>query len=235
MHRLSLASVAALAVLAAPAGAATRTYIITDFDNVRLEGPIDVIIASGRGVSARGEGDADMLARVDLSVSARTLVIRLKPSPYEARRDRNAGPAKLFVTVPVVRRVQLSGAGSLKVSGLDKLKAEVLASGSGAISISGIATDMLGVVQTGAGSIALAGKAKNLDIHVAGSGNLAAGDLVASDFNLMMEGSAAVTGAADRSAKILATGPGSVVVTGKAACTVSRTGSGSVTCGGKIF
>ena len=125
MHHLTLAGLAALAVAAAPAGAATRGYIVTDFDNLRLEGPVEVFVETGRGASARGEGDADMLARVDLAVSARTLVVRLKPSPYEARRERQSGPAKLFLTAPVLRRIQLTGAGSVRARGLDKLNAEV--------------------------------------------------------------------------------------------------------------
>jgi hypothetical protein len=236
MHKLIPAALAVLTAFAAPASAATRTYIVTDFDNLRLEAPIEVVVTSGRGVSARGEGDANTLSRIDLAVSARTLTIRLKPSPYEARRDRNDGPAKLFVSVPVLRHLQLAGAGSLKVSGgLDKLQAEILASGSGSVAVSDIATDRLGVVQTGSGAIAITGKAKRLDIHVAGSGALAAGALASSDLGVLLEGSATIEAAADRSVKILATGPGSVTVAGKAACTVSRAGSGSVLCGGKSY
>jgi len=234
MHRLTLTTLlAGCAALAAPVGAATRSFIVTDFDNVRMEAPIEATVTSGSGVSARGEGDADMLERVDMSVSARTLVIRLKPSMNEARRSRNSDTARLFITVPVVRRVQLSGPGSLKVTGLDKLNAEVLASGSGALAINGIATDNLGVVQTGSGAMQLSGRAKKLDVHLTGSGSFAAGGLASDDLSLTLEGSGAAEATADRGATIVARGSGSVEVRGKGACSVNSSGSGSVNCGAK--
>jgi hypothetical protein len=227
-HRLiALAALAA----AVPAGAATRNYIVTDFDTVRLEGPIEVDVRTGRGVSARGEGDADLLERIDLQVSARVLTIRLKPAFTEARRAPSTAPARLTLGVPNLRRIQLSGAGSLKADGLDRLRAEVVSSGSGSLAVSGIASDNLTVVQVGPGSVQLAGRAKSVAMQVSGSGSLAAGRLVASDLDLAVEGAGSVAASADRSAKIIATGSGSVAIAGKAACTVRQSGSGTVNCG----
>jgi len=230
MHRRLIALAALLG--AAPAGAATRTYIVTDFDTVRLEGPIEVDVRTGKGVSARGEGDADLLERVDLNVSARVLTIRLKPALYEARRGPSPASVRLTLGVPNLRRVQLSGAGSLKADGLDKLRAEVASSGSGSLAISGIASDNLTVAPLGSGSVQLAGKAKSVAMQVSGSGSLAAGGLAVSDLNLVVEGAGSVAASADRTAKIVATGSGSIAVTGKAACTVRQSGSGVVSCGG---
>ena len=234
MHHRLIAR-AALALLAtSPAHAATRGFIVTDFDSLRLEGPIEVSIETGRGVSARGEGDADLLDRLDLAVSARVLTIRLKRSPFESRETRN-GPLRLTLTAPTLRRLQLSGAGSIKAKGLDKLRAEVISAGSGSIAVAGIATDTLSVAQLGSGAIALAGAAKSLTMRVSGSGSLDAKTLTAADLDLTLDGSASVTLVADRTAKIAATGPGSITITGKAACTVRHTGSGAVTCGARSY
>ncbi len=226
----------AVAMLAAsPAQAATRGFIVTDFDSLRLEGPIDVTIDTGRGVSARGEGDADLLERLDLSVSARVLTIRLKRSPFESRRETTSGPLRLTLTAPTLRRLQLAGSGSIKARGLDKLRAEIMAAGSGSIAVSGIASDTLSVVQAGSGAIALAGAVKSLTIRVSGSGSLDAKALTAADLDLSLDGSASVDLSTDRTAKIVAAGPGSVIVTGKAACTVRHSGSGAVRCGGRSY
>lgn len=228
-------ALAALLLAASPAQAATRGFIVTDFDSLNLEGPIDVTIETGRGVSARGEGDADLLERLDLSVSARVLTIRLKRSPFESRRETTSGPLRLILTAPTMRRLQLAGSGSIKARGLDKLRAEVMSAGSGSIAVSGIASDTLSVVQIGSGAMALAGTAKSLTVRVSGSGSLDAKALSAADLNLTSDGSASVELAAARMAKIVAVGPGSVAVTGKATCTVRQSGSGAVRCGGRSY
>lgn len=226
----------AAALSASGAGAAaTRSYIVTDFESMRLEGSIDVTVQTGRGISARGEGDADALERVDLNVSGRQLTIRLKPALFEARRDKPTGPIKILITVPELRRAQLSGSGSLRVTGLSKTRAEVASIGSGSLSVSGIDTDDLGVIQLGSGSLQLAGKAKTAKMQVSGSGALDGKALAVADLMLTSDGASSIAVRADRAAKIIATGSGNLLVEGKAACTVSHTGSGVIRCGGKTY
>ncbi len=219
----------------APAAAATRSYIVTDFNALRVEAPIEVVVESGRGVSAKGEGDADMLARLDFAVSAQTLTVRLVRSPYESRRERPDGPVRLHLTVPSLRRAQLSGSGNLKVSGLDRLRAELGSAGSGNLSVTGIQSDNLAITQAGSGTVTVAGRTNKLTVQTVGSGQLDGKALAAIDVGLAVEGSGSVDLAASRSAKVIATGSGTVTVTGKAACTVSHAGSGSVSCGGKSY
>jgi hypothetical protein len=230
-----LIALAGLMLLPAGAQAATRSYIVTDFDSLRLEGPIDVSVQTGRGAAARGEGDRDLLERVDLSVSARVLTIRLKPSPYEARRSGAADTIRLSISVPALRRIQLSGAGSLRSVGLGKGRAEIMMAGSGALDISGIDADTLSLAQFGTGSVLLAGKAKSAGLRVSGAGALDGKALSVTDLDLKLEGAAMVETSAVRTAKIVAVGPGSVIVEGKAACTVSHAGSGAVRCGGRDY
>jgi hypothetical protein len=224
-----------LSVIPAAAGAANRTYIITDFDSLRLEAPIDVAVETGRGISARGEGDGDVLERVELDVSARVLSIRLKSSPYEGRKSATSGMTRLVLTVPALRRIQLSGAGALRAKGLDRARAEILSAGSGSIAVTDIDSDTLNVALVGSGSVALAGKAKSVVMRVSGAGALDAKALSASDLDLRLDGAAAVAVKADRVAKIVAAGPGSILVGGKAACTVNHSGSGAVSCGGSSY
>jgi len=224
----------ALVLFPAAAPAATRSYIVTDFDSLRVEAPIDVMVQAGRGVTARGDGDRDVLERVDLTVSARVLTIRLKPSPYEGRRG-GAATARLSLTVPALRRIQLTGAGSLQASGLAGSRAEIIAAGDGALSVTRVDSDVLSVTQLGSGSVALAGKVKGLTLRVSGAGALDAAALAAADLDLRLDGPASVTAQADRAARIVAVGPGSVTVAGKGACTVNHVGSGTVTCGGASY
>ncbi|MBT2188966.1 head GIN domain-containing protein [Sphingobium nicotianae] len=226
---------AGLLLAAAPAQAATRGFIVTDFDSLRLEAPIDISIETGRGISARGEGAAELLERIDLTVSARVLTIRLRPSPFDTRGASNSGPVRLTLSAPNLRRIQLSGAGSIRARGLDKLRAEVMSTGSGSIAISGIESDTLTVGLLGSGAMQLAGNAKSLNVRVSGSGAFDAKALKAADLDLTLDGSANADVTADRTAKIVAIGPGSIAVAGKAACTVRHAGSGTVRCGTQTY
>lgn len=227
----------AMALMLAPAAAsaATRSYIVTDFDSLRVDAPIDISVETGRGISAHGEGDRDVLERIDLTVSARVLTVRLKPSPYEGRKGAAANTARLSLTVPGLRRIQLTGAGSLRATGLDRGRAEILAAGSGSLVIGSVDSDVLDVTQLGSGSLVLAGKAKNVVLRVSGAGELDAAALAASDLDLRLDGPASVTARVDRAARIIAIGPGSVTVAGKGACTVNHAGSGTVSCGGASY
>jgi len=232
---LCCAVAAALVLAPADAQAATRSYIVTDFDSLRVDAPIDVSVETGRGISARGEGDRDVLERIDLTVSARVLTVRLKPSAYEGRRGAAAGSARLSLTVPGLRRVQLTGAGSLRATGLDRGRAEILAAGSGSLTIGGVDSDVLDVTQLGSGSLVLAGKARNVVLRVSGAGSLDAAALAAADLDLRLDGPASVAARADRAARIVTIGPGSVTIAGKGACIVNHAGSGTVSCGGTSY
>jgi len=229
------AMVMAGALLSAAAPAATRSYIVTDFDSLRVDAPIDVAVATGRGISAQGEGDRDLLDRIDLTVSARVLTVRLKPSSYEGRRHATAGAARLNLTVPGLRRVQLTGAGSLQATGLNRSRAEIIAAGNGHLAIAGVDSDVLDVTQLGSGSVTLAGKARSLTMRVSGAGALDASALTVADLDVRLDGSASVAARADRAAHVVAIGPGGVTVTGKGACTVNHAGSGTVSCGGASY
>jgi len=217
------------------AQAATRSYIVTDFDVVRLEAPIAVTVQTRHGTTARGEGDADLLERIDLGVNGRILTIRLKKSPFEGRRSDNEGAARLTLTVPSLRRVQLAGAGTLSVDGLSGQNSEILVAGTGTLSASGVDADTLSVAQQGAGSLKLAGKAKKVILQLSGTGEADASALTAADLEVTAEGAGTVRSLATRSAKIVAVGPASVTVDGSPACTVNHAGSGQIVCAGKDF
>jgi len=237
LNRLVLAALLPSAglLLAPAAQAATRSYIVTDFDSVRLEAPIAVAVQAGRSVTARGEGDAALLARLDLSVSGRVLTIRLKPAPFEGRRTDETAATRLFLTAPALRRAQLSGSGALVVNGMRAQNAEVVSAGSGMLSVANIASDALTVRQQGAGSLRLAGRAGNLTLQNSGSGTIEAATLTAADLDITAEGAGTVHALATRAAKVTAIGAATVTVDGHPACSVRHAGGGTVNCGGRSF
>lgn len=241
MHKLMKPVLAALALSGSltlaggAAQAATRTYIVTDFDSVRVEAPIAVAVQTRRGVTARGEGDTDLLERIDLSVSSRVLTVRLKRSPFEGSRSGEGANVRLFLTVPALRSAQLSGSGTLAIEGFAAQNARIVAAGSGMLSAAGVNADVLTVLQQGSGAVRLLGKAAKATVQLSGSGSIDTSALTAPDIEVTAEGAGSVKALATRSAKVVAIGPAAVTVDGHPACTVRHAGSGPVVCAGEDY
>jgi hypothetical protein len=220
---------------ASAANAASRSYIVSDFNSIRVEAPIAVAVLARAGVTARGEGDAQMLERIALTVSGGVLTVRLKPSAFEGARGGENMPVKLFLSAPALRSAMLAGSGTLVVQGLRAARSEVIAAGSGALRVSGIDSANLSVAQMGAGELHLAGKAGDAAMRFSGTGAVKAGGLTVADLDVTAEGSGTSQLLATRSARIVAIGAANVAVDGHPACTVRHIGSGTVACGGAAF
>src|SRR5690606_1830762 len=113
---------------AAGAHAASQPYIVTGFDSIRVNAPVRVVVTTGGGVSARGEGDRDSLDRLELSNSGSLLTVRLKtPEPG----TKSKGPVTLTLSTGQLKRIALSGGGSITIDRLKGLSADLALAGSG--------------------------------------------------------------------------------------------------------
>ncbi|CAN5288905.1 head GIN domain-containing protein [soil metagenome] len=233
MKGLIPATLALSAMLtAAPALAATQPYTITSFDSIRVNAPVRVVIATGAGVSARGEGSRDALDRVDLTVSGTVLTVRMK-APQAG--EKAAGPVTLTLSTGQLGRVLLSGGGSVAVDRMKGLRGDLVLAGGGDIAVGAVALDRLDVVVTGSGRVTLAGMAGVFNADVSGPGALAAEGLKTKQAKLVSTGPGSIVLTAATSADINARGSGDVTVTGKAACKVYRGGTGRIVCGGEDY
>jgi hypothetical protein len=227
-HRLILAVAAILCGSGAPA--ATRTYTVTSFDRVRVEGPFQVTIQSGRGSSARAEGpDSRMLERVRLEVVGRTLVIR---------RDRDTLPGgslagiRIVATTPALMSAAVMGSGTLSVEAVRSARFDASVSGTGGLEVASIDADSVTISATGNGRAKFAGRARQVRGLIQGAGTIDGSGLAADDVAVTSAGASDVTLAARRSAKVVASGSGRVVILGTPACTVTSEGSVEVSCAG---
>lgn len=220
-----------VALLAQPAAAATQGYTITRFDSIRVDAPVRVVVTTGMGVTAKGEGDRDALDRVDLAVSGNMLVIRMKPRPLGAKGG--GGPVTLRLSTDDLRRAMLSGGGSLTIDRMRGARGEIVLAGGGDVTVGTVALDQANVLLSGGGRVTLTGKAGRADIRISGPGALMAEGLVVRDATLANEGTGSITVTASGTADIRASGAGDVIVAGKAACKVVHNGAGRVLCGGE--
>jgi hypothetical protein len=230
---LPLALLALLALAAAvPAAAAERTYSITDFDKVQVDGPYRVTLTTGRSSAARAEGSAEALDHVSIDVQGGTLRVRRNRSAWGSYPGSGEGPVAVTLATRDLRSAAVVGSGSLDVDRAKGLRVDLSVSGSGRLNVAAVESDNLVVGLLGGGRLTLSGRTKQLRATVQGSGDLAAAGLSADDAQIGSDTAGSVVVAVARTAKVTSTGAGDVEIVGSPTCTVDSKGSGRVSCGG---
>ncbi|HEX7876525.1 MAG TPA: DUF2807 domain-containing protein [Sphingobium sp.] len=229
--RTMLAGMAAVA-MAAPAEAATRGFTVTSFDAIRVDAPVEVIVTTGAGASARAEGDQALLDRLKVDVSGRLMAVtmeRARPG------EKSGGRATLRLSTGAIGRVVLTGGGSVSVSRMKGLRGDIVLGGNGDVSVAAVDVDQLNLSVAGAGRATLAGRAGIANVRVNGPGAVMAEGLRARQAVVSNDGPGNVALTVEVTAKVTASGSGDVTVVGKAACQVENRGTGRISCGGEAY
>jgi hypothetical protein len=192
MIRTAFAFAVALvtSTLAAPAVAATRSYTVTSFDRVRVDGPYSVQLSTGRSPFARATGSPRALDGLSVQVEGRTLIIRRNPSTWGGYPSQTAEPVVLSVGTHDLSSASLNGAGSLLIDRVKGLTFELSAQGAGRADIGEVQADRLVVALAGTVSSQVSGKALKLTGTVRGASRLDASGLATKDAVLSAEGPA---------------------------------------------
>ena len=232
MTRFPPVPLAALALfLAIPAAAAERTYPVSDFDRIQVEGPFEVTLATGRSTHVRASGTADALERLSVEVEGRTLHIRSNRSAWGGYPGQTPAPVRVDAATSDLARASMLGSGSLAIDKARAMRIDLSLGGSGRLIVGAIDTDNLVVALLGSGKIGVSGHAKQMRATVQGSGDLDGKALTAEDVQLVTDTAGTIVLGGARSAKIIAQGPGDVTIGGAPACTVENKGAGTVRCG----
>ncbi|WP_380942075.1 GIN domain-containing protein [Sphingomonas floccifaciens] len=226
MYRVAVLLPALL--IAAPARADDRAYMLTDFDAVRVEGPYEVTVATGRAPRAVASGAARSFETVDVRVENRTLVVRAGLEAWGGYPGAKAAAPRIAVTVPAVRTANVTGGGRLTIDRMAGQTVTLQLLGAGSIAVGAAKADRLEAGVVGAGTITLGGTAQRARLIANGAGSIDAAGLTADALFVDWQsvGSARVT--ARYTAEVYARGQGPVEVLGKAACKVA--GAGPVSC-----
>ena len=219
------------ALLASPAAAAERSFSVTSFDRIRVEGPFAVTVATGKPVSARVIGEADSLERATVRVEGRTMIVRPNISNWGGNSGRQGAAPRIVLTTPDLTTASLIGSGSLEIDRMKGMRATVSAEGSGRLTVRQIDADIASLAIAGAGAIEAGGKVRQAGAVARGVAEIRAADLAVADLTVTSESAGAVRLQASRSAKVNALGMGAIEVGGTAACEVRQTGGGPVRCG----
>ena len=230
MSKTAAILVSALAMLAAsPAAAAERTFSVTSFDRIRVDGPFKVTLTTGVAPFARVTGSSAAIDRVSVDVQGTTLVVRPSLSSWGGYPGAATGPAEILLGTHDLSQAWLNGAGSLSIDRVRGLMFGFDLQGSGSIAIANMDVDQLRVGLNGAGSATLSGKAPKLTAIVRGVSSLDAGALQVKDAAIGAEGPAQVKASITGTLKLDARGTSSIDIAGNPSCTVTAQGSATVT------
>ena len=171
-----VASIATLALVASLAGCkvvpesfkgtpVTEDRAVTTFDSIELRGIGDITVVAGEELSLSVRADESVIAGVRTSVEGTTLVISQTDKANNAR-------VEIIIHAPTLSSVEVLGAGSITVSGLDEERFAIAVAGAGDATVSGRATTVVAVL-SGAGSIDASGlKGTDVTARLTGVGEL---------------------------------------------------------------
>lgn len=226
-----LALVSLLALTAASAADDARSYMVTGFDRIRVNGPFEVEIMSG-GNTASATGEPAALDRLSVRVQGSTLVVNSGTVGFERRSGDAPRATRIRIAAPLLRAVSANGGAQVRVAEMRAARVDLAIEGTGSLDVSGIRADQLFVAHNGMGTLSLAGTAASLRIRGAVAGTVDAAGLLANDATLLWESRGALTVGVRYTAQITANGQGPVTIIGKPFCTIR--GTAPVVCEGTV-
>ncbi len=233
-NRNRFATLVLAAVLLSPqsVAAADRTYLMGSFDDIIVIGDMQVNLTTGKAPSAKASGDPRMLDALRIERTGRTLKIRMQ----QVLNNDKAVPAKEPLIVNIanarVRNIALRGNAVIKVNAIEEqAQAQIGINGGGEIQVGKLNADTLAVDLSGPGNISVvSGRVRSSRVIIQGTGTYAAPGLSTRTLRLTQNGNANSSASVEEKADILNTGAGSIQITGKGLCFISKAGDATITC-----
>jgi Putative auto-transporter adhesin, head GIN domain len=192
-------------------------------DGVNLGFNGNVVLTPGNMQKIVIEGQQNIIDNIKKEVKGGTWDI------YFVKKVKEAKPVTVYITLPTVEELDLSGSGSLrstaKFTGINEI--EIAVSGSGEITFDYEANETE-VNLSGSGKINLSGASKMIEINISGSGDVFAEQLTATEGEINISGSGDARVKVNGELETSISGSGDVRYTGNASVRSSISGSGTV-------
>lgn len=222
-----------LALATAAASAAERRVDLSSFERIRVEGPFQVTLATGRSPRGMVSGDARVLDRIELRQDGTTLVVRgpLSEAGATARAaPPTPAPTLTLTTLNLVSAAMLGG-GVLTITGGKGQRLDASVTGPGTITWTGATAEQVNALVIGNGAITLGGRASAARMLINGAGKIAADTLQTDAVTIRVDGPGEVAARARYTATITNAGLGHVTVAGTPKCEIKSAAGGPVSCG----
>lgn len=207
----------------------TRSFAVSAFDAVSLEGSDDVHVVRGAAMSVVANGTPAVLDKLDIRVEGSMLKIGRKRSNWGMSWQRDKG-ATITVTVPAITAAAVAGSGDMSVDSVDGDAFTAAVAGSGALRLASLSVKRAKLSVAGSGDLMAIGTADDSSLSTAGSGDIDAIRLASRRVTASAVGSGNIQASASESATISIAGSGDVAVRGTEKCVISKIGSGEASC-----
>lgn len=229
--RLSMA-VVLMAFLLIPAvtKADEQTRKVDPFSEISLRISAKVHLEQGSKYNLEIVAKPSTLDEIITEVKDGKLIIRF-PNKNYFWKTFQPGEVTIYVTMPEIKGLGISGSGDIVADDLLKTKEiELAVSGSGNIRLSELAAERVTALISGSGDIVLAGSrdAQDLSVSISGSGNFKALDFSADDVSVKVSGSGNVGVGANKNLYVRLFGSGNVTYKGRPLIDQAISGSGKV-------
>jgi len=156
-----------------------------NFSAVKTSGSIDIEINSGDAISVSVENDDNLLQYVVTEVKNGALNVY-----YEDGYSINNDHVKVYVTVPSLDKVGVSGSGDITTQGILKnsKQIEMNVSGSGSIKAA-VDAPAIDISVSGSGDVSVSGHTKDFTSSTSGSGDINCGGLESENARVKIIGS----------------------------------------------
>lgn len=200
------------------------------FTDISLRVPASLHVRQGDIQKVEVEATRTALDELITEVNGRALVIRF-PTRQLLNRNFDPGKINIYVTVPEINALMLTGSGDILAE--DALTTRIMdlnVSGSGSIILNQLNADKVKAVISGSGDIVLKdGKeADEFNATISGSGNIKAASYEAREVSIRILGSGNSYIYSDGNIQVKIVGSGSVYYSGNPNIDSSIAGSGKV-------
>jgi hypothetical protein len=192
-------------------------------DGINLVFSGDVVLMQGNTQKVIVEGQQNIIDNIKREVKNGTWIIA------NEKQVKNAKMVTIYITLPKLEEVALSGSGAIKskgkFTGLSELEVSVVGSGNINLEYDSKATDLQ---ISGSGEITLAGSTGEFNVNISGSGDVNASNLASTSCHVNISGSGDAAVKVNGELKSNISGSGDVRYAGNANVTAKVSGSGTV-------
>ncbi len=201
----------------------SETRNVAPFDRVISGGDFKVLITCGDDFDVSVEAESNLLPYIITEVNRGRLEIRVKG----VNNLDNTLPMKVFVVMPVLTGLDLSGSGQITTGSFISDCVDMMVSGSGKI-YSSLETDSIGVIVSGSGNVEIKGQTDFADLLVSGSGKIYLYEFPAKKCQVKVSGSGKVFMNVSELLEVVISGSGAVYYKGHPHVDSHISGSGKV-------
>ena len=202
----------------------TQERIVSGFDSVELRGFGDLTITQGSSESLTIEAEDNIIDKLTSEVVKNKLIL----STVDDFTFKSLKGVHYTLTVIDLKRVDLTGLGSIEMDGLNTQRLKINESGSGNLTIHNLDAQSLDIEIGGLGSVELDGKAPDQVITISGAGNYSGYELKSDRTKVTINGLGNALVWATESLNVKISGTGNVEYYGDPQLTESITGLGRV-------